>query len=58
MNDCKSLDELLMLYNEYPDSQQALHPEFTKKRHQLMLQNKDSKIIAQQKILNNGTSNS
>lgn len=46
VNECKLLDELLMLYNQYPDNQQALHPEFTKKRHQLLLQNNDTKIIA------------
>ena len=54
VNDCKSLDELLSLYNQHPDKQKLLHPEFTKKRQQLLLQN-DTKNIAQQKTSSNGT---
>lgn len=56
VNDCKSLNELLVLYNQYPDKQKTLHPEFTKKRQQLLLQNQDGKNIAQtQKSSSNGT---
>lgn len=56
VNECKSLDELLTLYNQYPDKQAALTPEFTKKRQQLVLTNADSKNNSQQQNqLNDGT---
>lgn len=57
VNECKSLEELLALYNRYPEKQQMLHPEFTKKRQQLLLSN-NTKNIAHQKTSSNGTTNS
>ena len=53
---CKSLKELLGLYNLYPEKQIVLHPEFTKRRQQLLLTN-DTKNIAHQKTSPNGTTN-
>jgi AAA domain len=56
VNGCKSLEELLSLYNSFPDKQQALGPEFTKKRQELVLQTNSSKTISQQQNLTtNGT---
>lgn len=56
VDDCKSLKELLGLYNLYPEKQIVLHPEFTKRRQQLLLTN-DTKNIAHQKTSPNGTTN-
>lgn len=53
---CKSLKELLGLYNLYPEKQIVLHTEFTKRRQQLLLTN-DTKNIAHQKTSPNGTTN-
>lgn len=53
---CKSLKELLGLYNLYPEKQIVLHPEFTKRRQQLLLTD-DTKNIAHQKTSPNGTTN-
>lgn len=53
---CKSLMELLGLYNLYPEKQIVLHTEFTKRRQQLLLTN-DTKNIAHQKTSPNGTTN-
>jgi hypothetical protein len=39
LNSCKSLDELLSLYKEFPQQQQTLNPEFKKKRQLLLLNN-------------------
>lgn len=56
VDDCKSLKELLGLYNLYPEKQIVLHTEFTKRRQQLLLTN-DTKNIAHQKTSPNGTTN-
>ena len=55
VNECKSLDELLTLYNLHPEKQQVLHPEFTKKRHLILLAGNEFKNISQTKSSSNGT---
>lgn len=52
VNTCKSLEELLALYNQYPDRQQALSPEFTKQRQKLLLSQNNHQQSNQS---NNGT---
>ena len=51
VNGCKSIDELLSLYDLHPDKQETLAPEFTKKKQELILTNSNSQ---QPNHLNNG----
>lgn len=55
VNGCKTLEELLALYNQYPNCQAALTPEFTRKRQELILVKPHSSIP---KHLQNGTATS
>ncbi|MBK7883024.1 MAG: AAA family ATPase [Chitinophagaceae bacterium] len=53
---CKSIGELLSLYNTYPTKQEELQEDFTKKRQELLLTTNQTKTIAQQqKPSTNGT---
>ncbi len=48
VNACKSLNELLSIYNLHPQKQKILQPEFTRKRQELLLKTDNGKNITQQ----------
>ena len=54
IEECKSMEELLFLYNDIPALQEQLQPAFSKRRQDLLGEN-TSKTIAQQKTSKNGT---
>ena len=56
INECKSLAELLELYNTNPNQKDAMTPEFTKKRQELILLQKSN--LQPQNFSNNGTNRS
>jgi hypothetical protein len=56
IGECKSIGELLSLYNSYPAKQEELQADFTKKRQELLLTtNPTNTISQQQKPSANGT---
>lgn len=58
INDCKSLPELLKLYQSNPQLQRTYHDDFTKKRESFNPEKTDNNINSSIKSSNNGTANS
>jgi hypothetical protein len=55
INSCTSVDELVLLYKQHPDSQQSMLTSFTKKRQMLTVANDLKSIINPQNLPTNGT---
>jgi hypothetical protein len=55
IGDCKSLQELLGLYNMYPQYTQSLHSDFERQKRRILINNEVETTLANQKINNNGT---
>lgn len=55
INDCKSINELLEVYKQYPEFRVALKPEFEKQKRRLLINQEAESIISQSKISANGT---
>jgi hypothetical protein len=55
INDCKSLNELLEVYKQYPDYKQSLLPEFEAQKRRLLIQTEVYNQLAHSKTLPNGT---
>ena len=58
VNDCKTIKELLELYNEHPQIKTSMLAEFTKKRQQLTVKNDLKQIVNPKNLPTNGTTNS
>jgi hypothetical protein len=46
INDCRSINELLNLYKEYPEFQQALKPEFEQQKRRLIINQEATKQLS------------
>jgi hypothetical protein len=55
ISDTVSIKELLALYHDYPNYQQALKPEFEQRKRQLIINSDVQKTLSNQPIIANGT---
>ena len=55
ISDCKSIQELLSLYNEYPQFKETLKPEFEQQKRSLLINQEIRNQLATQNINQNGT---
>jgi len=55
INACTSVEQLVLLYKQYPDLQQSMLTNFTKKRQMLTVANDLKSIINPQNLSSNGT---
>lgn len=55
INDCKSIKELLELYNQYPQFKEVLKSDYEQQKKKLLLTTDDSTQLSNQKIIENGT---
>lgn len=54
INDCKSLNELLLIYKEYPQFKQSLLPEYEQRKRQLIINSNDLTNLNHQTNNQNG----
>lgn len=55
IGDCRTLSELLSLYNMYPQFNQSLQTEFEQQKRRILINNETETILVNQKINRNGT---
>jgi len=55
INECQSIQELLKLYNFYPQFKEALKPEYEQKKRQILINQDVSAQLVHQKTTSNGT---
>jgi hypothetical protein len=55
ISECKTLPELLKLYNQHPDLREAFKAEFEQQKRRIILQNGSTTKLVNQKINPNGT---
>ncbi|TCZ73285.1 AAA family ATPase [Flaviaesturariibacter aridisoli] len=58
IGDCRSIQELLELYQEYPQFQGVLKPEFEQHKRRIMINQEAQKELANQNLSTNGTDHS
>lgn len=55
IGDCKTIKELLDLYQEYPQFKEVLKPEFEQQKRSILINKEATAQLANQKIIQNGT---
>ena len=55
IGECKTIKELLDLYQEYPQFKDALKPEFEKQKRSILINQEVTNQLSKQKINENGT---